>query len=126
MNANDAQTWRDISFFTKKLLLHTKVLPPDLIAMLSEYESELDSASPGRWDGVGGTAQYEDLAQHISQSIADGEIPSGTRLEWPLDYWYCRAQTRENIMNALRILAVRGELDRQCEIYYVRLCDGGS
>jgi hypothetical protein len=120
MNDNDAQAWRDTRYFTSRLLLHFGVLPPDLTIMLQEFEAELASASPGRWDGMGNPAQYDDLAGRISQQITDGEWPPGTCLDWSRDKRYCWAETRENVMSALQLLAVRGELALKCGHYYVK------
>lgn len=126
MNNNDAQTWRDVKYFTSRLLLHAGVLPGDLAAMLQVYESELGNASPGRWAGLGTPSQYEHLAGQIGQSITDGEWPPGTCLDWSLDKRYCWAQTREKVMGALELLAVRGELVQKCGKYYVRSRDESS
>jgi hypothetical protein len=123
---NDAQTWRDIRYFTSRLLFHAGVLPPDLSAMLQEYQSELDNASPGRWASIGSPSRYDDLARRISQSITDVEWPPGTCLDWSLDKRYCWAETRENVMSALQLLAVRGELVLKCGEYYVRSCGENS
>jgi hypothetical protein len=120
MNDNDAQAWRDTRYFTSRLLFHIGVLPPDLTAMLQEFESELGDASPGRWDGIGNPAQYDDLARRISQQITDGEWAPGTCLDWSLDNRYCWAETRENVMSALQLLAVRGEVVLKCGDYYVK------
>ena len=126
MNSNDAQAWRDISYFANRLLAHADVLPPDLAAMLQEYKLELENSSRGRWDGIGDPAQYDDLAFRIGQSIVDGEWPPGTCLDAALDKPYCWATTRENVMSALRLLAIRGELIAGCGKYYVRPRDEGS
>jgi hypothetical protein len=120
MNDDDAQAWRDTRYFTSRLLFHIGVLPPDLTAMLQEFESELASTSPGRWDGIGNPAQYDDLAGRISQQITDEEWPPGTCLDWSRDKRYCWAETRENVMSALQLLAVRGELALKCGDYYVK------
>jgi hypothetical protein len=120
MDGNDAQAWRDIRHFTDRLLDHAEFLPPELAAMLGEYASEMGRGSPGRWDSIGNFAQYGNLARYIGQSIADGEWPVGTRLDRPLDIWYCRVQSRENLEDALQLLAVRGELDLKNGMYYVR------
>jgi hypothetical protein len=120
MNDNDAQAWRDTRYFTSRLLLHFGVLPPDLTMMLQEFESELASASPGRWDGIGNPAQHDDLAGRISQQITDGEWSPGTCLDWSRDKRYCWAETRENVMSALQLLAVRGELALKRGNYYVK------
>jgi hypothetical protein len=126
MNGSDAQALRDIKYFTSKLLAHADVLPPDLTVMLKEYQSELDNASPGRWVSIGSPSRYDDLARRISQSITDGEWPPGTCLDWSLDKRYCWVETRENVMSALQLLAVRGELVLKCGEYYVRSCRENS
>jgi len=120
MDGDDAQTLRDVRYFTSRLLLHAGILPSDLAAMLQEYEAELDNASLGRWASMGNPAQYDDLAQQIARSITDGELLPGTRLDWSLNRRYCWAQTRENVMSALQLLAVRGELVLKSGKYYVR------
>lgn len=126
MNGNDAQTFRDTRYFLGRLLGHADMLPPGLATMLRRYESQLDSASPGTWSGIGNAAQYDALARRISQSITDGELAAGKRLDFSADNWYCWAQTRENVMGALRLLAVRGELDLRDGMYYVGSCDERS
>jgi hypothetical protein len=120
MNDDDAQAWRDTRYFTSRLLFHAGVLPPDLAAMLQKYVSELDDTSPGRWDSIGNPAQYNDLARRISQQITDGEWPPGKCLDSSLDKRYCWAETRENVLSALQLLAVRGELVLKCGDYYVK------
>jgi hypothetical protein len=126
MNGNDAQTLRDLRFFTDRLLDHAELLPQELAAMLLEYASELGKASPGRWDGMGNHAQYGSLAQYISQSIADGQWPAGARLDCSPDIWYFRPQPHENVEGALRLLAVQGEIDLRDGKYYVRSRDDSS
>jgi hypothetical protein len=126
MNGNDAQTLRDLRFFTDRLLTHAELLPQELAAMLLEYASELGKDSPGRWDGMGNHAQYANLARYISQSIADEQWPAGARLDFSPDPWYCRAQPRENVEGALRLLAVQGEIDLKNGMYYVRSRDDSS
>src|ERR1022692_169280 len=126
MNDNDAQTLRDISYFTNRLLDHAEFLPPDLAALLGEYESELGKYSPGRWDGIGNRAQYGELAQCIGQSIADEKWSVGALLDCSLDKWYCWGRTRKNVEGALQPLAVRGELDLKYGRYYVRSRDESS
>lgn len=126
MNEGDAQMLRDISYFTKKLLDHAELLPPELEAMLREYESELGKYSPGRWDGIADRVQYDDLAQNIGQSIADGEWSVGMLLDCSLDKWYCRGRTRKDVEGALQLLAVRGELDLKDGMYHVRSRDESS
>lgn len=125
MDNDDAQTWRDIRYFTSRLLFHAGVLPADLVAMLQEYESELDNASPTRWVGMGSAAQHEQLARKIGQWITDGEWQPGACLDLSLDkrYW---AQAPENVTSALRFLAVRGEIILRGGKYYVRSCNENS
>ena len=120
MDADDAQTLRDVKYFTNKLLLHAGILPSDLVAMLQEYESELDTASLGRWTSVGNPAQYTDLTRRIGQLITDGELAPGARLDWPVDRRFGWPQRREYVMNALQLLANRGELVLKHGKYYVR------
>jgi hypothetical protein len=120
VDADDAQTLRDVRYFTNKLLLHAGILPSDLVAMLQEYESELNNASPGRWTRAGNPARYTDLARRIGQSITDGEWLPGTQLGWFLNRRYGWDQTCETVMNALQLLANRGELVLKCGKYYVR------
>src|ERR1700722_13568763 len=108
MDAEDAQTLRDVRYFTNRLLLHAGILPSGLVAMLQEYESELDNGSLGRWTSVGKPARYPDLARRIGQLITDGEWAPGTRLDWPVDRRFGWPQSREYVMNALQLLATRG------------------
>ena len=126
MNGDDAQALRDLKYFTSRLLEHAGVLPPDLEVMLKEYDLELHNDSLDRWTSVGGVSQYDRLAHRIGQSITDGEWPPGARLDWPINTWYCCNKTRENVMSALRLLAVRGELTLKCGNYYVRSRDESS
>jgi len=120
MDADDAQTLRDVRYFTNRLLLHAGILPSDLVAMLQEYESELDDASLGRWTSVGNPSRYTDLARRIGQSITDGEWAPGAQLDWPVDRRFGWPQPREYVMNALQLLATRGELVVKHGNYYVR------
>jgi hypothetical protein len=95
--------------------------------MLREYASGLDRYSSGRWDGLGSLARCDDgLAQCIGRSIADGEWPAGARLDQSLDKWYFRAHPRENVEGALRLLALRGEIDLRNGLYYVGSRDESS
>ena len=126
MNGDDAQALRDLKYFTSRLLEHAGVLPPDLAVMLKEYDLELHGDSPDRWTSVGGVSQYDRLAHRIGQSITDGEWPPGACLDWPINKWYCCNETRESVMSALRLLAVRGELTLKCGNYYVRSRDESS
>jgi len=126
MNGDDAQALRELKCFTSRLLEHAGVLPPDLAVMLKEYDLELHDDSPDRWTSVGGVSQYDKLAHRISQSITDGEWPPGACLDWPINRWYCCNETRESVMSALRLLAVRGELTLKCGNYYVRSRDESS
>ena len=126
MNGDDAQALRELKYFTSRLLEHAGVLPPDLAVMLKEYDLELHNDSPDRWTSVGGVSQYDRLAHRIGQSITDGEWSPGTRLDWSRDKQYCWVQTRENVMSALQLLAIRGELTLKCGNYYVRLGDENS
>ena len=126
MNGDDAQALRDITYFTRRLLEHSGVLPADLALMLKEYELELDNASLERWASMGNPFQYDDLAARIGRAIADGEWPPGTCLDWSRDKRYCWTQTRENVMRALQLLAVRGELTLKDGNFYVRSYDEGS
>lgn len=126
MNGNDAQALRDIRYFANGLLVHADVLPLDLAVMLQTYKSELENTAPGRWNGIGDPAQYDDLAFHIGQSIADGEWAPGACLDASLDKPYCWATTSENVMSALRLLAIRGELMVEFGRYYVRPRDESS
>jgi hypothetical protein len=119
MDAEDAQTLRDVRYFTSRLLLHAGILPSDLVAMLEDYKSELDHASLGRWASMGDPAQYADLARRIGQSITDGEWLPGVHLDWPLNRRYGWDQTRETVMKALQLLAIRGELVLKGGKYYV-------
>lgn len=120
MDDDDAQILRDVRYFTSRLLLHAGVLPSDLAAMLQGYEAELENASRQRWADMGTPAQHDALARQIGQSITDGEWPSGTQMKWSLDRRYCRAQTRENVMGALQLLAIRGEAILDLGKYHVR------
>ena len=108
------------------VLEHAGVLPADLALMLKEYELELDNASLERWVSMGNPSQYDDLAARIGRAIANGEWPPGTRLDWSRDKQYCWAQTRENVMRALQLLAVRGELTLKDGNFYVRSHDESS
>jgi hypothetical protein len=126
MNEDDAQALRDIKYFTSRLLEYAGVHPPDLAVMLKEYELELGNASLERWASAGNPSRYDDLAARIGRSITDGEWPPGTCLDWSRDKEYCWVQTRENVMSALQLLAVRGELTLKCGNYYVRSGDENS
>lgn len=119
MDAEDAQTLRDVRYFASRLLLHAGILPSDLVTMLEDYKSELDDDSLGRWVSMGDPAQYADLARRIGQSNTDGEWPPGANLDWPLNKRYGWEQTRETVMNALQLLVIRGELVLKGGKYYV-------
>jgi hypothetical protein len=120
MNGDDWQALRDIRSFAQGLLSHAGLLPEGLAAMLRSYELELESALPGRWEGVGNPAAYGLLANRMGQSIADGEWPAGRRLDDILRDWYCVSETPQTIMSALQLLTARGELTLRCGTYYVR------
>jgi hypothetical protein len=126
MNSDDAQTLRDISYFTGELLKHADVLPPDLVAMLRNYESELNDSPPGRWQDIGDPGQYDRLAQRIGQSITDGEWPKDRCLNSSVDNWYTWGEKLGNAEKALRLLAVRGDLVLRCGMYYTRSRDENS
>lgn len=125
MNGDDEQVMRDITRFAGRLLEYAGWLPPDLAAMLRGYESALGTCSPGRWEGIGSPGRHDDLAQRIGQAVTDGEWPAGTVLDCGLGKWYCWGQTLQNAEQALRFLAVRGELDLRHGTYYVRARDEG-
>jgi hypothetical protein len=118
MNSDDEQTMRDIRHFMRELLKYADVLPPDLAAMLRDYEPELYHSPPSRWDGIGEAAQSESLAVRIGQRMTDGEWPDDTRLDASTDHWYAWGETRATVDRALRLLAARGELTLKSGIYY--------
>jgi hypothetical protein len=119
MNPDDAQTLRDIKHFTRELLTYADLLPPDLAAMLRDYESDLHSSPSDRWDGIGSPVQYDNLAHRIGQGITDGECPEGKRMDSYPGNWYTWAQRHDNVEKALQLLAARGELTPRCGTFYV-------
>jgi hypothetical protein len=132
MDSDDWQTLREINRLTRMLLSHADVLPEGLAGMLRSYAPELacvlsedrvglGSKSSERWKRVGGTAARDALASRMGRSITDGEWPAGKRLDYPPDDWYCKSETRETIIGALQLLAVRGELAVRCGTYYVEV-----
>lgn len=126
VDSDDAQLLRDLKGFTRELLKHADALPPVLASMLRDYASELHSSPPERWSGgIGGPAQYGELARWIGQKITDGEFPEGKRLDWSPEFWYARVHRREIAEKAFRLLAARGELISGYDgTYYVGRRDG--
>jgi hypothetical protein len=121
MNSADAQTLRDITYFTRALLSHADVLPAGLTAMLRDYESELNNTSSSRWQGIGNATQHSATADYIGQSITDGRLPEGKRLDdSSLNKWPYSDKTCSVIENALRLVTARGEVISRFGMYYVR------
>jgi hypothetical protein len=120
VNGDDAQTLRDVTYFTCELLGHADMLPTDLAAMLRDYQSELRNSPPSRWDGIGDPVEYECVAHRIAQSITDGQWADGERLHDPTRNRYAWAQTPGNFMRAPRLLAARGEIINTDGRYYTR------
>ena len=70
-------------------------------------------------DQYGNPAQCAELARRIGQSLADGEWLPGVHLDWPLNGRYGWEHTRETVLKALQLLAIRGELVLKGGKYYV-------
>jgi hypothetical protein len=132
MNGGDWQALREISSLTRTLLSYAGVLPEGLAAMLQSYASELAGVLPEgkaelgkesseRWERAGDPAARDALANRMGRSITDGEWPAGKRLDCLPGDWYCVNQTRQTIMRALQLLAVRGELAVRYGTYYVKV-----
>ena len=126
MNGDDTQTLRDVTHFAGELLKHADVLPTDLAAMLRDYQSQLRTAPPWRWDGIGDPVGYECLAHRLAQSVTDGEWADGGRLDDPATSWRARVEAPATFQRALRLLAARGEIAVRDGRYCTRSRDDRS
>jgi hypothetical protein len=122
MNSADAQTIRDITYFTRALLSYADVLPSGLTTMLQDYESDLNkTSSSGRWQGIGNATLHSATADYIGQSITDGRLPEGKLLDdSSLGKWPYSDKARSVIENALLLVTMRGEVISRFGMYYVR------
>jgi hypothetical protein len=110
VNGDDAQTLRDVTHFAGELLKHAGVLPADLAAMLRDYQSQLRTSPPWKWDGIGDPVGYECLAHRMAQSVTDGEWADGERLDDPATSWRARVEAPATFQRALRLLEARGDI----------------
>jgi hypothetical protein len=126
VNGDDAQALRDVTYFAGELLKHADVLPAELAAMLRDYQSQLRTAPPWRWDGIGDPVGYECLAHRIAQSVTDGEWADGERLDDPATNWRARVEAPATFQRALRLLAAQGEIVMRDGRYCTRSRDDRS
>jgi hypothetical protein len=109
-----------VKHFTRKLLDHADVLPADLAIMLGDFLSELGNSPSWRWAGIGAPAAYEYVANRMAQSITDGELPGGQRVDSLQGNPHAVGSTPDNFRRALQLLTARGEIMMKDGGYYTR------
>jgi hypothetical protein len=120
VNSDDAQTMGFVKHFTRQLLDHADVLPADLAIMLGDFLSELGSSPSWRWAGIGDPTAYENVANRMAQSITDGELPGGQRVDSLQGNPHAVGSTPGNFRRALQLLTARGEIVMKDGGYYPR------
>jgi hypothetical protein len=120
VNRDDAQTLRDFTYILRKLLTHAEHLPPELTAMLRDYEQGLQHSPPVRWNGAGDPAQAQAIARHIAQSLTDNDPRVRDNLADPTRNRHAWAQTPANFQRALQLLTVQGEITTHNGTYQAR------
>jgi hypothetical protein len=120
VNRDDAQAVHDFTYFLRQLLALADHLPPDLTAMLRDYEQGLEHSPPARWNGAGDPAQANAIARHIAQSLTDNETPVRDNLADPARNRHAFAQNPATFRRALQLLAVQGEITTSNGTYQPR------
>jgi hypothetical protein len=122
VDSDDQQAIHRIRYFTGELLTYSSVLPAEVIEMLRCFALELLDADKGRWEGIGGQAQSEWMADRMMRAISDGEWVPGERAD-DKEKWYLRVEKRETHRRAIQALTAKGVLTESQGRYYAKICN---